>query len=232
MAIITETEPRDKMLSCRDALARAYELAMTTLPADTHGRLAKALELVEAGGVFESASHGWEVQSQSEAGKTYHVNGSCGCEWAYHHPGTRCTHQYAVLLQRKTLQLLEASAASDTGDVGDSVEAMPPAPQPVAPAQPLPDYPFSGTLKGFVGGVDTMLTVRGLNSTEFKANLQAVRALFDAPVPPDSSTGKSSTAQGDGWCDKHQAPMKLNHGKDGRTWLSHRLADGTWCKGR
>jgi hypothetical protein len=36
----------------------------------------------------------------------------------------------------------------------------------------------------------------------------------------------------DGWCDKHQCGMKLNHGKDGSTWLSHRLPTGEWCKGK
>lgn len=36
----------------------------------------------------------------------------------------------------------------------------------------------------------------------------------------------------DGWCDKHQCAMKLNHGKDGSTWLSHRLPTGEWCKGK
>jgi hypothetical protein len=36
----------------------------------------------------------------------------------------------------------------------------------------------------------------------------------------------------DGWCPKHQCAMKLNHGKDGSTWLSHRLPTGDWCKGK
>jgi len=32
-------------------------------------------------------------------------------------------------------------------------------------------------------------------------------------------------------CPIHGVPMKLNHGKDGRTWYSHKTAQG-WCKGR
>jgi len=36
---------------------------------------------------------------------------------------------------------------------------------------------------------------------------------------------------GQGWCSIHQVPMKETT-KNGRTWRSHRLADGSWCKGR
>ena len=32
-------------------------------------------------------------------------------------------------------------------------------------------------------------------------------------------------------CPTHGVPMKLNHGKDGRTWYSHKTVDG-WCKGK
>jgi hypothetical protein len=32
-------------------------------------------------------------------------------------------------------------------------------------------------------------------------------------------------------CELHNAEMKL-HSKDGQTWYSHKLADGTYCKGK
>jgi hypothetical protein len=35
----------------------------------------------------------------------------------------------------------------------------------------------------------------------------------------------------EGWCVRHAVQMKLNHGKDGRQWYSHKTAEG-WCKGR
>jgi hypothetical protein len=47
----------------------------------------------------------------------------------------------------------------------------------------------------------------------------------------DVSEEAPPRAEPDGWCDKHQCAMKLNHGKDGSTWLSHRLPTGEWCKG-
>jgi hypothetical protein len=49
-----------------------------------------------------------------------------------------------------------------------------------------------------------------------------------APAPQASQ----SKGQGKEWCGKHRVTMKLNHGKDGRSWYSHRLDDGTFCKGR
>jgi hypothetical protein len=95
------------MLSCTEALQEAYQLALKALPADTHGRLANALTLVERGQVVESEAHGWAVASQSTPGQIYQINGTgCPCDWAHFHPGNRCTHMLAVLLQRKTLALL------------------------------------------------------------------------------------------------------------------------------
>jgi hypothetical protein len=59
------------------------------------------------------------------------------------------------------------------------------------------------------------------------ARLEAVLQRFPLVVPPSSPPART-----DGWCAKHGIQMKLNHGKDGRQWYSHRLEDGTWCKGR
>jgi hypothetical protein len=141
-----------KVLTCTAALAKAYELALGAMPEDAHGRLAKGRELVEAGGVFESDRGHWEVASQSEPGKVYSVNGSCGCDWAFHHPGNRCTHQYAVLLQRKAMQLITASAQAESGDLGagDTAQAMPeaPAPEPAVPSKRVVPAHFIQSLQG------------------------------------------------------------------------------------
>jgi hypothetical protein len=67
-SIVSLTEDH-KVLTCTAALTKAYQLALGAMPDDTHGRLAKALELVEQGGVFESDRGHWEVQSQSQPGR-------------------------------------------------------------------------------------------------------------------------------------------------------------------
>jgi hypothetical protein len=94
-----------------------------------------------------------------------------------------------------------------------------------AVAQPLPEAAFSMTLKGKLDGQDALLTVRGMTIAEFQANVHAVRGLLDRP-----QAAPVAASHGDGWCAKHNTAMQENH-KDGRTWLSHKTAEG-WCKGK
>ena len=127
MATVTETEPRDKMLSCTAALAEAYRRAVETLPGDTHGRLAKALTLVQAGQVFEREGGYWEVASQRAGEGPHSVNGACDCTWATYNNAVYCTHQLAVLLQRKTMRLLaQAAQTAPVPPAGEPHEAPTP----------------------------------------------------------------------------------------------------------
>jgi hypothetical protein len=116
MATITAQSPTDK-LTATTALTQAYNLAVAKLPEETHSLLAKGLALVQMGGVFETDGHRWEVLSQSEPDKRYHVNGSCQCTWSEYNPHGTCAHQYAVLLQRKALRLLEQGEQATQGEV-------------------------------------------------------------------------------------------------------------------
>jgi hypothetical protein len=58
-------------------------------------------------------------------------------------------------------------------------------------------------------------------------------AVYDsfAILRPAQSTGQAERWERPGWCAKHSLQMTQNH-KNGRSWWSHRLADGTWCKGK
>ena len=86
--------------------------------------------------------------------------------------------------------------------------------------EPCPEARFSCTIKGQVGGHDTLVTVRGMTSEEFLRNLESIKGLLDpvlaSPVP-----------QADG------APQCPTHGamKQGRRgWFCPRKnADETWC---
>jgi hypothetical protein len=95
-------------------------------------------------------------------------------------------------------------------------------PAPPAPA-PCPEAAFSLTLKGTLDGQEALLTARGMTAAEFKDNLRAIRGLLDPPPAPPGS-------QDQDWCPVHQVTMQGQH-KNGHTWFSHRLTDGTWCKG-
>jgi hypothetical protein len=91
--------------------------------------------------------------------------------------------------------------------------------------QPLPEAALSLTLKGAVGGIEALLTIRGQTPAEFQRNLASVKGLLDQPQPP-----VQASSQAEGWCRKHGQQMKENE-KNGRRWFSHQV-DGQWCKGR
>ena len=76
-----------------------------------------------------------------------------------------------------------------------------------------------------ISGRQVQLTLRDSDEERLLARLQAVLARF--PLPTGEASGQS---QGKDWCSKHHVQMKLTQ-KDGRSWYSHRTAEG-WCKGR
>ncbi len=117
------------------------------------------------------------------------------------------------------------------------------APRPTAPAA-CPEAMFSLTLKGLIDGQDAQLTVRGQTAEAFLANVTVARGLFDAKPAPSQQVSTAASQQVSpppaaapaldptSLCTRHQVTMEVRHGKDGRTWHSHLLADGSWCKGK
>jgi hypothetical protein len=109
----------------------------------------------------------------------------------------------------------------------DSLYAFWPAAMP-AP-QACPEATFSLTLKGTLGGIETLLTVRGMSSEAFQRNLASVKGLLDPPQAPVQASSKDGAPIKD-WCAKHQVRMQ-RHENAGGVWYSH-YADGRHCKGR
>jgi hypothetical protein len=97
---------------------------------------------------------------------------------------------------------------------------MPPQPAP----QPCPEALFSCTVRGTLGGHETLLTVRGMSAAEFRQNLQQVRGLLDAPAQsPTTIAPLATTPQ----CPTHGA-MKPST-KRGGWYCPHKTAEGQWC---
>jgi hypothetical protein len=114
-----------------------------------------------------------------------------------------------------------------TGHEADSdIDALYAWHMPQAAPQPCPEAAFSITLRGTLDGIEALLTCRGMTADEFRHNLQQIRGLLDQPQP---STPPAAN-QGEGWCGKHGLQMTQTT-KNGRTWWSHKTADG-WCKGK
>ena len=64
---------------------------------------------------------------------------------------------------------------------------------------------------------------------------QALAAANGQATPPPQAPPANGQAQSaptpDGWCALHQVPMELRSNERG-SWWSHRLADGSYCKGK
>ena len=89
-----------------------------------------------------------------------------------------------------------------------------------------------------IGGHKVQVTLRDSDEHRMLARLQTLLAQYPAPEAP--AQGQLSPQQHNaaamhrpvtGFCPVHQVQMKLNQ-KNGRSWHSHRLDDGSWCKGK
>lgn len=120
-----------------------------------------------------------------------------------------------------------------------------PSGQAWAATEPLPEAAFSLTLKGSIGGIEAMLTIRGQSPETFRANVAAVRGLLDTPAAPaptpapqsygprqaEKALGPAPIEPPEGWCTVHNVQMRRQSNQRG-SWWSHKGDDGSWCKGR
>ena len=111
---------------------------------------------------------------------------------------------------------------------------------------PLPEAPASVNCHITIAGRQVQLTLRDSDEARLLERLAVVLAQFPVPQPtPQASSqpqgqGQLSPPQHNalamhhkvtGVCPVHNVAMKQTT-KDGRSWWSHRLPDGQWCKGR
>jgi hypothetical protein len=88
---------------------------------------------------------------------------------------------------------------------------------------PLPEVPAIMSTTLTIDGRQVEVKLCDTDDARLVARLRTLLQHF--PVPE-----AAPVVPGEGWCRTHGVPMKLNRGKDGRTWLSHRTPEG-WCKG-
>jgi hypothetical protein len=124
-----------------------------------------------------------------------------------------CKHRLAKALYRRANEVMHEPQPQPSTVLAD------------APA-PLPEAPASVNVHLTVSGRQIQLTLRDSDESRLLARLETILQRFPLVVTPTDTP-----ARPDGWCARHGAAMKLNHGKDGRQWYSHKTADG-WCKGR
>ena len=214
----------------REAVAEIAARAKATLPA-CNGRVDRAVQIVLNHDVELLADGKARVCSQSNGQVVYHVvNGECSCKDYPKAPSGWCKHRIAAGLYKRATALVQRTHnEASTGQAELLSQPTPAHAEPEAPTAPLPEAPVSITLKATLHGHEVLVTLRGVDFASVKAQVEhasewlRVRA---AAQPPTQSTEPS-----EGWCAKHGVQMTQNH-KESRSWWSHRLADGTWCKGK
>jgi len=200
----------------REAVAEIAEKAKATLP-ECNGRVDKAVALVLAGDVELLEGGKARVASQSNGTTEYVVcNGTCECKDFPKAPSGWCKHRIAAGMQKRAQALVQKKLSASTNGHAE-------APSQPAPTGPLPEAPVSITLKASLHGHEVLVTLRGVDFASVKRQVEDASQWLQA----QSGHAADATPQ----CPKHGVPLKLNHGKDGRTWYSHKTVDG-WCKGK
>src|SRR5215831_19141380 len=208
----------------REAVAEIADKARAKLP-ECNGRVDKAVAIVLAGDVELLADGTAKVASQSNGTTAYHVvNGECLCKDFPKAPHSFCKHRLGAAIARRAQELTKARLADPEGQ--PEVPSQPA--QPETPTAPLPEAPVSITLKATLHGHEVMVTLRGVDFASVKVQVEQASEWLKVQAPAQSLT--QGTEQPEGWCRKHGVQMHQNH-KDGRSWWSHRTADG-WCKGK
>ena len=207
----------------REAVAEIADKAKATLP-QCNGRVESAVKIVLAGDVELLEGGKAQVASQSNGQTVYHVvNGECTCKDYPKAPSGWCKHRIAAGMQKRATALAKQKLdAPANGQAETPSQPAQPHASPAVPSTPLPEAPASVNVRLTLGGREVQVTLRDTDETRVLQRLEALLQRYPVAAEPAADTPQ---------CPKHGVPMKLNHGKDGSTWYSHKTADG-WCKGK
>jgi len=186
-------------------LARAHALIL-------HGMVVPSLEDPATGQVLSS-----DLQT------TYSVNGVCSCPAGEH--GRGCKHMQAWKLYQYVQRKLDVQGSQTAQEpISTSQSTVDTSHVPDTP-QGLGEAPASVNCHITLAGRQVQLTLRDTDESRLLTRLEAVLTRFPVSATP------SADAQREGFCAIHHTPMRQTT-KNGRTWWSHKTADGQWCKGR
>ena len=219
----------------RAAVAEVAEKAKATLP-ECNGRVDSAVKIVLAGDVELLPDGKAKVASQSNGTTTYFVvNGTCECRDFAKAPSNWCKHKIATGIHKRALALakpkLEATAPAPAAPQGPAESAAAAKDgrltldlDPEVCAMALPEAPASVNVYVEISGRKVQVTLRDTDETRLLARLDALLQRF----PVEEAT---AGAPPEGWCTTHGVQMTQHHNAKG-SWWSHKLADGTWCRGK
>src|SRR5262249_51786872 len=206
--------------------------AKAKLP-ECSGRVDSALKIVLAGDVELLADGTAKVASQSNGSTAYKVvNGECSCKDFPKAPHSFCKHRLSAAIARRAQELVKQRLSqldnASNGHTSTAPDTAQPIPDTSVSAAPLPEAPVSITLKATLHGHEVLVTLRGVDFTSVKAQVEQASQWLKVQAPAQLPT--QGTEQPKGWCAKHGVQMRHNH-KEGRSWWSHWTPEG-WCKGK
>jgi hypothetical protein len=211
----------------REAVAEMAEKARTKLP-ECSGRVDSAVKIVLAGDVKLQADGTARVASPSKSQTVYHVaNGVCSCQDFAKAPHRFCTHRLAAAITRRAQELIKAKVEA-------AIAGGQPTPaQPDAPTAPLPEVPVSITLKATMHGHEVMVTLRGVDFTSVKAQVEQASQWLSvqAPAQPPAQGMTQPANEDSPFCRIHNALLK-RYERNGQVWYSHKRTNGQWCCGQ
>jgi hypothetical protein len=120
--------------------------------------------------------------------------------------------------------------------------ATPPSPSgPSSATWAVHEAPTSCCMRWKIGTMEMTYTMRGADEAEVSARLQhalpwlltVVTSLENKGIPPALLPWDPGTlpAAPEDWCPRHRVTMDHHRNTQGE-WYSHRLDDGTYCKGK
>src|SRR5215470_5168254 len=193
----------------REAVAEIAEKAKQTLP-DCVGRVDSAVKIVLNGDVELLPDGTAKVASQSNGTTKYFiVNGECSCKDYPKAPSNWCKHRIAAGLAKRARTLSQSkleqlqNGSNDTTQpateqpqaqpqhepVEDPTQSAPTTPTVEIPTQSepiavsLPEAPVSITLKATLHGHEVMVTLRGVDFTSVKAQVEQASEWLSVQAP-------------------------------------------------
>jgi hypothetical protein len=212
----------------REAVAEIAERAKVALP-EANGRIDAAVKIVLQGDVeLLDDGNKAKVASQSNGTTTYHlVNGTCDCKDFPKAPQGFCKHRLSAALYKRSITLAKQKLEQLDGNHNGHLTSaqLTEAPQATAPvAIPLPEAPASANVYVTLAGRKVQMTLRDSDEQHLLARLEALLKRFPAEDEAEQEPPE-------GWCPIHQCQMKL-YTKNHKSWWSHRLNTGAWCRGK
>ena len=213
----------------REAVETVADKARTAIP-ELNGRVERAVQIILNGDLSMAPGGQGTIASQSNGNGVYAVGkgDTCSCKDHPKAPKHLCKHVLAyhiftraTALAKQRLEQLDAASNGTTTPTPEQGDEAPVA----TPILPLPEAASSANCYVTLAGRQVQLTLRDHDEQRLLQRLEMLLQQF--PIVEE----KTQDNPPEGWCPIHHVQMK-RYTKHYKTWWSHRLNTGAWCRGK